>query len=52
MSSTSSEACQKNRYGLIVVPNTATTTAAVFASSVKRGQTVRSATLARRTVPL
>ncbi len=44
MSSTSSEACQKNRYGLMVVPKTPSTTAAAPASSLKRGQTVRKAT--------
>ena len=44
MSSTSSDACQKNRYGLMVVPNTPTTTAAAAAFGVKRGQTVRNAT--------
>src|SRR5207248_1034517 len=43
MSSTSSEACQKNKYGLIVVPNTPTTTAAAPESSVNFGHTVRKA---------
>ena len=43
-SSTSWDACQKNRYGLIVVPNTPTTTAAAVASGRKWGQSVRSAT--------
>ena len=44
MSSTSSEACQKNRYKLIVVPKTPITTAHAAAFSVKCGQNVRSAT--------
>ena len=44
ISSTSSEACQKKRYGLMVVPKTATTTAAATGFGVKRGQKVRSAT--------
>ena len=44
ISSTSSDACQKNRYGLIVVPNTPTIMAAAFASGVKCGTNVRSAT--------
>ena len=44
MSSTSWEACQKKRYGLIVVPKTPTTTAASIAFGVNLGQNVRSAT--------
>ena len=44
MSSTSSDACQKKRYGLIVVPKTPTTTAAALKFSVSFGHTVRSAT--------
>ena len=36
-SSTSCELCQKNRYGLIVVPNTATTSVSESPDSSKRG---------------
>ena len=44
ISSTSSEACQKNRYGLMVVPKIAITIVAALESKVNFGQTVRSAT--------
>jgi hypothetical protein len=49
MSSTSSEACQKKRYGLMVVPNTATTTAAAAASGLNRGMNVCRATSSQGT---
>ena len=39
-SSTSSEACQKNRYGEIVVPRIATTVAIMARSRLSRGMTV------------
>jgi hypothetical protein len=44
MSSTSSDACQKKRYGLMVVPKTATIIVAASASRLKLGQKVRSTT--------
>ena len=37
MSSTSCEACQKNKYGLMVVPNIATTVVHMCESVVKLG---------------
>ena len=44
MSSTSSDACQKKRYGLIVVPKMPTTTVAALKFNVSFGHTVRNAT--------
>src|SRR3982074_3778539 len=43
-SSTSCDACQKKRYGLMVVPKTATTTVRYSAVSAKCGETVWAAT--------